>query len=382
MKMLDYATRIGRTRTQTRALQTHDATVSVVITCYNYGRFLRHAVESAMRQDHVRVEVIVVDDASTDNSLDEARQLQREYPTLVLLAHEENLGTVATFNDGLRRATGEFVVRLDADDLLTSGSLARSVALMQTYPSVGLVYGHPLHFRGDVPAVTGGKPTAWTIWPGQLWLEDRCRYGTNVITSPEVLMRRSVLEQAGYQAPLRHTHDMEHWFRLAAFSDVAYIHGVDQALHREHPLSLSEREVDKFTDLLERLAAYETLCLNVAPFVPQASQLLDLARRSLVRQSLDFAAHDIESGKATPESVQAYMEFATRTDPSAHGYREWAVLQSRLSATSPNGIEKFKFLTARVRRRLKAEVRQRRWHRSGVYRSQFRRSWITNREIG
>ena len=56
---------------------------------------------------------------------------------------------VATFNDGAKTATGEFLVRLDADDLLTPGSLARATQLARAYPSVGLVYGHPIHFSTE-----------------------------------------------------------------------------------------------------------------------------------------------------------------------------------------------------------------------------------------
>src|SRR5207248_4875057 len=126
-----------------------------------------------------------------------------------VLVHKTNAGPVATFNDGLAEARGEFLVRLDADDVLTPGSLERSVAVAQHFPSVGLVYGHPLHFSGELRRRVRTKPTGWTIWPGRRWLADRCRNGVNVISSPEVLMRKSVVDIVGGQQPLAHTHDME-----------------------------------------------------------------------------------------------------------------------------------------------------------------------------
>ena len=207
-----------------------EPSVSIVIPCYNYARYLPDAVGSVLSQSGVAVDVIIVDDSSTDHSLAVAYGLSTSEPRVQVVAHSTNAGPVQTFNDGLARARGEFLVRLDADDLLTPGSLARSVAVMRQYPSVGLVYGHPLHFSGlELPSART-KPTRWTIWPGRQWLRDRCRDGWNVITSPEVLMRSSVVERVGGQKYLDHTHDMEMWLRLSAYSDVAYIHGADPGL--------------------------------------------------------------------------------------------------------------------------------------------------------
>ena len=73
---------------------------------------------------------------------------------------------------------------------------------------------------------------SWTVWPGRQWLADRCRSGLNVITSPEVVVRTSVIRRVGGQQPLAHTHDMEMWMRISAFSDVGRVDGPDQAWHR------------------------------------------------------------------------------------------------------------------------------------------------------
>ena len=97
--------------------------VSVIITCYNYGRFLPDAVNSALSQEHVEPEIIVVDDASTDDSANVAERLARNDPRVAVIRHDRNTGQVEAFNEGLAAASGEFIVRLDADDLLTPGSL-------------------------------------------------------------------------------------------------------------------------------------------------------------------------------------------------------------------------------------------------------------------
>ena len=104
-------------------------TVTVVIPCYNYARYLPAAVGSVLSQSGVQADVVIVDDASSDDSLAVGRALEANDPRITVLAHARNAGPVQTFNDGLAAVHGEFLVRLDADDLLTPGSLERSVAV-------------------------------------------------------------------------------------------------------------------------------------------------------------------------------------------------------------------------------------------------------------
>ena len=93
--------------------------VSVIIPCYNYGRFLPEAVKSALSQERVETEVIIVDDASTDDSGAVAERFARSDPRVTVIRHERNAGHIVAFNDGYAMATGELLARLDADDLLT-----------------------------------------------------------------------------------------------------------------------------------------------------------------------------------------------------------------------------------------------------------------------
>jgi cellulose synthase/poly-beta-1,6-N-acetylglucosamine synthase-like glycosyltransferase len=130
-----------------QAVRPHEERLfSVVVPCYNYGRFLEEAVRSVLDQVGVGVEVIVVDDASTDSTPEVARRLAEEDSRVRYRRNDANLGHVLTFNVGLAETVGDFVVRLDADDLIAAGAFARAAALLEAFPSVGLVYGHPRHF--------------------------------------------------------------------------------------------------------------------------------------------------------------------------------------------------------------------------------------------
>ena len=115
-------------------------------------------------------------------------------------------------------------------------------------------------------------------------------------------MRTSVVNEVGGQQPLAHTHDMEMWFRMSAFSEVAYIHGVDQAWHRKHALSLS-RKFDLYQDLIERRAAFEILFAGKAGQITEAERLKADALNAIAEQALEFASREIDSGRGDRELV-------------------------------------------------------------------------------
>lgn len=336
--------------------------VSVVIPCYNYGHYLPAAVESVLRQETVDVRVIIVDDSSTDDSLAIAEALAVKDNRIRVFARHVNGGPVATFNEGLAAVEGKYIVRLDADDLLTPGSLLRSVAVAETYPGVGLVYGHPLHFEGNQLPAPRSKTSKITIWSDRQWLEDICTSGRNVITSPEVLMRTSVIRRVGGQADLAHTHDMEHWLRIAAFSDVAYLHGVDQAWHREHAQSLSSREVTGPVDLEQRLLAFQTLFEVWGSEIDPSGSMKLLANKSIARQATEAAIHALDAKLPWDE---AFAPFRVLVEKSGE------TLPASLAAAQP-GDARSAWMSLRGQwRRLKRGIRhrysKRRWHRRGVY---------------
>jgi len=294
----------------------HCPRVDVVIPNYNYARYLPQAIASVLSQESVDVRAIVVDDASSDDSVAVVREIARTDDRVTVVEHRENRGPVATFNDGLDLTDAEYIVRLDADDLLTPGSLARSTWLADRFPNVGLVYGHPLHFAADLPQARQSI-TGFTVWTGGSWLELRCRLGVNCITSPEVLMRASVVSQIGGQRDLAHTHDMEMWFRIARHSDVGHLSGCDQAWHREHDASLSARSVDVMTDLQERADAFRVLFEESDD--ADSRRLWQLARTALAEEAGTRAVSAFLRGRGGTPETDGYLRFASEQgiDPAA-----------------------------------------------------------------
>ena len=111
--------------------------VSVVIPCHNYGRFLAGAIESVLAQQYSPIELIVVDDGSTDDTFAVASR----YPVTHCI-RQRNLGLSEARNRGLEAAGGEFILFLDADDQLAADAIATSVECLMGRPECAFVYGH------------------------------------------------------------------------------------------------------------------------------------------------------------------------------------------------------------------------------------------------
>ena len=104
--------------------------VSIVISNYNYGRFLGEAIDSALNQTYPHTEVIVVDDGSTDNS----REIIESYGDRIIAVLKDNGGQASACNAGFRASRGEVVIFLDADDVLLPDTVRRVVAAFQAHP--------------------------------------------------------------------------------------------------------------------------------------------------------------------------------------------------------------------------------------------------------
>lgn len=92
--------------------------VSVIISAYNTEKYIRRSVESAFKQTHKNIQVVLVNDGSSDNSADVCKKLAENYDRIIYINHGKNRGQAITRNDGLNAATGEWMMFLDADDVL------------------------------------------------------------------------------------------------------------------------------------------------------------------------------------------------------------------------------------------------------------------------
>lgn len=294
--------------------------VTVVVPCYNYGRYLEGAVASALSQPDVDVRVVIVDDSSTDDSAAVARRIAERDDRVSVIVHETNRGHIATYNEGLGAVTTEFVVLLSADDLLTPGALGRATALMRAFPNVGFTYGLPVIFRGGELPPARTRARTWTVWKGSDWIADRCRLGRNAIYSPEVVLRTSVLHAVGmFDAAQPHSGDLDLWLRMAQLSDVGLISGADQGYYREHPSSMSRTTfAGLLTDMTHRRRTFRSA---VAP-LDNGDELFEQAARALSREALRVAAEAHDQPGQGSQAADDFVAFARDTWPTADGFPE------------------------------------------------------------
>jgi hypothetical protein len=276
--------------------------VSVVVPCYNYGHYLPAAVASALDQEGVDVEVLIVDDCSTDDSAAVAVGLAAADPRVDVLVHETNRGHIATYNDGLAKVSGDYVALLSADDLLAPGALTRAVSLMEAQPSVGLVYGAITTFVEQPPPEQAARE-GWSVWAGEEWLERVCRRGRNVIVSPEAVMRTELVRELdGYDPRHPHAADMLMWTRAAARADVGRVNGPRQAAYRVHGANM---HLVRFSGQLTDYRATEQAFEALFDAEPSTARLRRPARTALGREVL-LAAEVARAGGEEIGEATAY----------------------------------------------------------------------------
>jgi glycosyltransferase involved in cell wall biosynthesis len=308
------------------------SSISVVIPCYRYGHFLEEAVSSVLDdQEGVDVRALIIDDASPDDSAEVARKIAARDPRVSLAVHAANKGNIATFNEGLLEwANGDYCVLLSADDRLTPGALRRARDMLDAHPGIGFVYGHARWVMNGAPLPKVRlNVRGWSVWHGPRWLEHLFRQGENPITSPEVVMRTSLLKRVGgFDARLPHAADMELWMRLAANADVGFIRGVDQAYYRLHRENM-RKAYSALLDLRERRAVYETVLDGYSERLPDAAAMSDIVHYKLGREALWVAGRAYGLGRSEQAYADELAAFAIDCFPGVARLPLYRSLQSR-----------------------------------------------------
>jgi glycosyltransferase involved in cell wall biosynthesis len=308
--------------------------VNVVVPCYNYGRFLADCVSGALDdQPGMDVRVLIIDDASQDDSAEIAQKLAASDDRVDVIVHTANKGHIATFNEGLLDwADGDYCVLISADDKLTPGALRRAADVMDANPEVGFVYGGVVSFHDGEemrPAKTTSRPPK--IWSGQQWLTQRFREAHTVCYSPEVIIRTSVQHKVGgYNPELYHTSDVEMWMRLAAVADVGYVFA-EQAYKRSHGEMMSG-VVDDLLHLKQRRKAYESVLKIYGDVLPNTAELSALVHRELAKEALWHACRAYDQRQTDTVPVDELVGFAFDCWPNAFSLSTYRGLQLRRRA--------------------------------------------------
>lgn len=213
-------------------------TFSVVVPSHNYASFLPTTLDSVVQQDRDDVEVILVDDASTDTTPDVASG----YPGVQYVRIDQNVGPGRAWAIGLERAMGRYVAKLDADDWQLPGWFDRMEDAFEQDPAIGLVAGSALLYRDGATLVERVTPRDTVLSAADL---RRRLLRQFFFRMPAMCLRAEVLEAA---APPRHElrlpHDWEFFLRATRGWKAALLHDA-LAVYRIHTGSLTVTSKDE-----------------------------------------------------------------------------------------------------------------------------------------
>ena len=349
---------------------TSPCTVDVVIPCYNYARYLTNCVHSVLSQSGVHVRILIIDDASTDDTELIGRELAQANTAVEFRRHTINKGHIATYNEGLIEwSISDYVVLLSADDLLAPGSLQRATQVMEADSTIGMVYGRAVHFfNGSELTATPQSKLSYIKYQGSKWLEGRFRSGCNVITSPEVVVRGSVQRSIGGYCPeLPHSGDLEMWLRVASVSNIGYVYKSPQAFYRVHDASMQRTTYkSRLIDFVQRKAAFDHYLQYAEKRSKYSEKLTDLANRALAREALWDACRAYDHNQVDDARIQELVEFALSAYARAESLSEYAAFFRRrfLGPVICNRTQIF-FVPAAIRW-VNRKLRRRRWERHGI----------------
>ncbi|MCX7068114.1 MAG: glycosyltransferase family 2 protein [Methylococcales bacterium] len=129
--------------------------VTIGIPTYNRAELLRRSIESALCQDYAMIEVIISDNASTDNTRAVCQAFCHKNDAVKYIAQSSNIGASANFADVLKRATGKYFMWLGDDDWIDTSYISHCVSLLETYPDLSLVSGTPIYYQNGIKSYVG-----------------------------------------------------------------------------------------------------------------------------------------------------------------------------------------------------------------------------------
>jgi glycosyltransferase involved in cell wall biosynthesis len=308
--------------------------VDVIVPCYKYGHFLRGCVQSVLAQRGVDVRVLIIDDASPDNTGLVAEELRAEDGRVEVRRHSKNRGNIETYNEGLEWVVAEYSLILSADDELTPGALSRAAQVLDSHPAIGFVYGRIIvHKSGEQwPRIQerGGEPR-WCVQEGKEWLKTLCKKMGDGIDSPAVVVRTELQRRlGGFRKDLPYSGDIELWARMALHGSVGFL-DAEQAIYRVHGenMHLGRDHVPLWL-LRDRFFAFRAAFRSLPKPDPDISKLENLVSRDVAREALWLACLAFDRGMVQAVPVIDLKELAIEAYPNAHALREYRGLNWRM----------------------------------------------------
>lgn len=253
--------------------------VTVLMPVYNASLYLSEALESILTQTFTDFEFLIVDDGSTDESLDIIHSYNDN--RIRLLFHNTNQGLVSALNNGLKNSRGRYIARMDADDISLPERLAKQVDFMETHPEIGAL--------GTCFATFGNETH-------QEWLpvnpdETKCHLlFHSPLAHPSVMLRKSILSEHGinYNGDYKHAEDYHLWVQLSTKTQLTNLPNV-LLYYRVHDKQVSIQKNQEQSAITSLIQISQLRTMGIEPSV-QEFRVHYLLSRGNVTQSLEFLA--------------------------------------------------------------------------------------------
>ena len=190
--------------------------VSVLIPCYNCEEYVEEAVMSIIKQTYSNLEILVIDDGSTDNTGNILKMLVKEDPRIIYIKNEENLKLIATLNKGLNLCKGKYIARMDADDISLPTRIEKQVNFLEAHPEIGIV--------GTYIQIFGVRESIWKMDTKDKYIRAHL-FCNSSFAHPSVMMRTSILRDNHlyYNTDYPHAEDYKLWCDIAQYTKLANI---------------------------------------------------------------------------------------------------------------------------------------------------------------
>lgn len=168
--------------------------VSVIISCYNHQEYVEQSILSVLSQDHNNIELLVVDDGSSDRSVEVISRLQEKYGFYFI--SQDNKGLTRTLNETIKKSKGEYIVPFASDDIMTPGRISIQVEYMKDKPEVGICGGNVELIDSEGKPYPDSKQSINTPFR-RLDFEDVFLESKAYVPAPTMFFRRNALEEVG-----------------------------------------------------------------------------------------------------------------------------------------------------------------------------------------
>lgn len=284
--------------------------ISVIIPCYNAENFILRCIESVLQQDYKNIEIIVVDDGSTDHSV----QKLTPYLDKIILVTQKNQGACVARNSGLAVATGDFIKFLDADDYLAEGILSSQADKLESLDDSSIVFGNLIQQHTD-----WNKLRSYHAFDNEKMTETLILTGV-ITTSP--LHRKSLLEKVnGFDPRFKNGQEWNMHIRLAA-SGVKFIYDPElvyyQCFHDGVDRISNQKAVTDWDyQIKKRLMTLESIS-QLTPLTESIQQAMafnvwNIGRRALAEDNKIAANKCFTASKQIHSNISQYLSLSHRT---------------------------------------------------------------------